>query len=178
MKVKIRPYTSYFTVYSLFGDTLGQKLDNTWFGDIIGKLSDAIFNFQESRRVSVKIDRYDTWSMDNTLAHIILPMLKQLKETKQGSPVVDMSDVPEHLRINDPKAKAFWDDGEIDDKFHDRWAYVIDEMIWTFEQEVDGDDDSVFFTDRKLDMDKYKEYNKRKENGFRLFGKYYVNLWD
>ena len=26
----------------------------------------------------VKIDRWDTWSMDHTLAHIILPMLKQL----------------------------------------------------------------------------------------------------
>jgi hypothetical protein len=37
----------------------------------------------------VHIDRYDTWSMDHTLADIILPMLKQLKETKHGSPNVD-----------------------------------------------------------------------------------------
>ena len=29
----------------------------------------------------VKIDRWDTWSMDHTLGRIALPMLKQLKET-------------------------------------------------------------------------------------------------
>ena len=32
----------------------------------------------------VKIDRWDTWSMDHTLGMIALPMLKQLKETKQA----------------------------------------------------------------------------------------------
>ena len=28
----------------------------------------------------IKIDRWDTWSMDHTLSPIILPMLRQLKE--------------------------------------------------------------------------------------------------
>ena len=37
----------------------------------------------------VKIDRYDTWSMDHTLADIVLPMLKQLQATKHGSPLVE-----------------------------------------------------------------------------------------
>ena len=37
----------------------------------------------------VKIDEYDTWNMDGTLADIILPMLKQIKESKHGSPNVD-----------------------------------------------------------------------------------------
>ena len=46
----------------------------------------------------VKIDYWDTWSMDHTLGHIALPMLKQLKATKHGSPFVDDEDVPEHLR--------------------------------------------------------------------------------
>jgi len=46
----------------------------------------------------VKIDRWDTWSMDHTLAKIILPMLKQLKDTKHGSAIVDLEDVPEELR--------------------------------------------------------------------------------
>ena len=30
----------------------------------------------------VKIDRWDTWSMDHTLAHIVLPMLEQLKNDR------------------------------------------------------------------------------------------------
>ena len=42
----------------------------------------------------VRIDRYDTWSMDHTLADIILPMLKQLDATKHGAPHVDDEDVP------------------------------------------------------------------------------------
>jgi hypothetical protein len=42
----------------------------------------------------VKIDRWDTWSMDHTLAHIVLPMLRQLQATKHGSPLVDDEDVP------------------------------------------------------------------------------------
>ena len=46
----------------------------------------------------VKIDHWDTWSMDSTLAPIILPMLKQLRETKHGSVIVDLEDVPQELR--------------------------------------------------------------------------------
>ena len=34
----------------------------------------------------VKIDRWDTWSMDHTLADIILPMLRQLKKSAHGAP--------------------------------------------------------------------------------------------
>ena len=37
----------------------------------------------------VKIDYWDTWSMDHTLSYIIVPMLKQLKATKHGAPYVD-----------------------------------------------------------------------------------------
>ena len=43
----------------------------------------------------VKIDRWDTWSMDHTLGMIALPMLRQLKATKHGAPLVDDEDVPE-----------------------------------------------------------------------------------
>ena len=50
------------------------------------------------RKIDVQLDKFDTWNMDDTLAHIILPMLKQLKETKHGSHIVDDEDVPEELR--------------------------------------------------------------------------------
>ena len=76
---------------------------------IIKKLSDFLtpfsiawqkfLDFVHPRINYVKIDRYDTWSMDHTLADIILPMLKQLRDTKHGSPMVDVEDVPEELRI-------------------------------------------------------------------------------
>lgn len=86
----------------------------------------------------IKIDRWDTWSMDHTLGHIILPMLKQLKEAKPGAPFVDDEDVPEHLRSTAPgardKCENEWD---TDDNHFKRWDWAMDEMIFAFECKVD-----------------------------------------
>ena len=88
--------------------------------------------------VEVEIDPWDTWSMDNTLAHIVLPMLRQLKETKHGAPAVDMTDVPEHLRVNDVESRAYWDKGETDEKFFERWDWALDEMIYAFDSKANN----------------------------------------
>ena len=88
---------------------------------------------KQKRTINVHIDPWDTWSMDDTLAHIVLPMLKQLKEKKHGAPFVDLKDVPKELhgkRLT-KKQKA---NGEVDDKHFERWDWVMDEMIWAFEQ--------------------------------------------
>ena len=58
-----------------------------WFLDIV-----------HPRIKYVKVDYYDTWNMDNTLASIILPMLKQLKNTQHGYAIVDAEDVPIELQ--------------------------------------------------------------------------------
>lgn len=158
-----------------------------------------VLDFVHPRWTYVKIDRWDTWSMDHTLADIILPMLKQLNETKHGAPHTDDEDVPEYLRsyMAQPKENE-WD---TDDLHFMRWDWILAEMIWAFEQKVDDDADSKFFdhseyeAGRKGDKDwlndinngvskvKYDQeghaaWQKRKENGFRLFGKYYEALWD
>ena len=83
----------------------------------------------------VKIDRWDTWSMDHTLAHIILPMLKQLHANKHGAPNVDDEDVPDNLKSTSaPPKENEWD---TDDNHFKRWDYVLDEMIFAFEHKVD-----------------------------------------
>ncbi len=83
----------------------------------------------------VKIDRWDTWSMDHTLGSIALPMLKQLKATKHGSPFVDDEDVPEELKSTSaPPKENEWD---TDDNHHKRWDWVMDEMIFAFEHKLD-----------------------------------------
>jgi hypothetical protein len=75
---------------------------------------------------------------------------------------------------------------------HDRWDWVLNEMIWAFEQKVTNDDEGQFFEHSKdngmpwdkdyvrpkVDWDGLKAHQARKENGFRLFGKYYQGLWD
>ena len=138
----------------------------------------------------VKIDPHDTWGMDHTLAHIILPMLKQLKATQHGSGQVDPEDVPEHLRPTDVPGP---NNGYTDNTIHERWAWVMDEMIWAFEQKITDDDESEFFDHSgvdntaplqqqmaqiKMDREGLKAHQDRKQNAYRLFGKYYQSLWD
>ena len=103
---------------------------------------DSLFDKQE---ISVHIDKWDTWNMAETLGEIALPMLKQLKETKHGSPHVDLEDVPEELRLhggtrNEISQLDLFADEEYDSKcwqaIHDRWDWVMDEMIFAFESIV------------------------------------------
>ena len=56
---------------------------------------------KRERTIKVHIDRWDTWSMDHTLAYIILPMLKDLFIKKHGSAFVGLEDVPEELRYTE-----------------------------------------------------------------------------
>jgi len=156
----------------------------------------------------VKIDRWDTWSMDSTLTPIILPMLKQLKKDKHGAPYTEDADVPERLRSTTKAAikskKESWD---TDCNHFKRWDWIMDEMIWAFEQLADdweaqfhtGKSDIVWVPSKELDAkgkpltyemkagpkdtrkwDKkgYMKHSARIDNGTRLFGKYFRALWD
>lgn len=111
---------------------------------------------KKSRTVKIRIDKYDTWNMDSTLALIVLPMLKQLKETKHGSAYVDLDDVPEHLRrttteeYDNQLTFEFYREHEVkegESDVHARWNWVLDEMIWAFEQyQPDNDWESQYYT--------------------------------
>jgi hypothetical protein len=90
----------------------------------------------------VKIDKWDTWSMDHTLALIVLPMLKQLQATKHGSPLVEDEDVPEHLRSTASPAKE--NEWDTDDNLHLRWEWVMNEMIFAFSCKVDDSWEDAF----------------------------------
>jgi hypothetical protein len=184
--------------------------------DYLNPLSVAIqwvLNLVHPRIMYVKLDRWDTWSMDHTLAHIILPMLKQLQESKHGSAMVDDEDVPVELReAKKPKRKKNDVRGtlqvhsiDLEDEHtlvHQKWEWVLGEMIWAFEQKMKDDDESQFFdhsaykeegktnhdtwfkdmsegkSKLKVDWDGLKAHQERKANGFRLFGLYFEGLWD
>jgi len=83
----------------------------------------------------VKIDRWDTWSMDHTLSYIVLPMLKQLQSEKHGAPFVDDEDVPEELKSTSAPPKE--NEYDTDANHFKRWDYVLNEMIFAFEHKVD-----------------------------------------
>lgn len=225
MKVNIGPHSSdLIPVYSwkrkygfwrsperyFLGEEEYTKFDK-FVLDLLDKLEDLVhpinrWSNRRKRKVDIHIDYYDVWSAEHTLAMIIAPTLKKLKEEKHGSPLVDDEDVPETLRAN----KKDPDDLSQDDStIHERWAWVLDEMIWTFEQHAMQDDtdqfhhnvdqlDMIFtpvegkkvseltFNHQKdpskpkywRDYEGLKKHHERKANGRRLFAKYYEALWD
>lgn len=92
----------------------------------------------------VHIDRWDTWSMDSTLAMIVLPMLRQLRATAHGSPLVADEDVPESLRSTSAPPRE--NEYDVDANHHARWEWVLDEMIFAFEMKARDDWTQEFHT--------------------------------
>lgn len=154
----------------------------------------------------VKIDRYDTWGMDHTLAHIILPMLRQLKNNTQGAPLVDDEDVPEGIGLRSTEAGPRENEYDVDDNHFRRWDWILDEMIFAFECKLDDSWEDAFHSGEidlksvpcawdekgkptmyesqhgpnytyKCDYEGMHKVHDRIQNGFRLFGRYYQNLW-
>lgn len=168
MKVKIGKYLPYYSAYGMF-DFLERFIGE----DRYDKLSEGkLFAFIDSvlykasslfdRKVYVKIQPWDTWSLDHTLALIIHPALIQLKETSHGYALVEESDIPLYVQA---QLKAWKKDNE--DIYHLYWEWVMDEMIWAFQQVLD---DALYA--------KSEEEYHRMQRGLTFFGKYYQALWD
>ena len=228
MKVVIGPYKSWIGPYQIaellcwwakpVADETGIKSKPDWVHDFgtwlandksgndskLTKLCQWIES-KRHRQIYVRIDKYDTWGMDHTLAHIILPMLKQLKATKHGAPDVADTDVPKHLWSANAEPKE--NEYDVDSNHFARWDYVLDEMIFAFECKLDdswqdkyssgtmdwGSEPCGWDANNKPTMYKMThgpnhtyecDYvalaleQKRISRGFKLFGKYYENLWD
>lgn len=230
MKVNIGPYKSWVGPYQIADalcwwakpqvDEHGFKSKPEWvhnFGTWLsgGEGADnpsillKVCQWIESKRkqkISVKIDAHDTWGMDTTLAHIVLPMLQQLRATKHGAPFVDDSDAPDELKST--AAPPTENEYDTDDNHFKRWDWVLDEMIFAFTCKLDdswqdkyrsGTHNIVWVPSEQLDSkgkpltyqmtdgpnntyecdyDGMRVEQTRITNGFRLFGKYYENLWD
>lgn len=217
MKVKIGPYINRWTTCRM--EDMWYRLrygkdENRWsvdddrmdkwdhrfekFSDRCQGVLNATVNKIQDRRkrkIKVRVDYYDVWGADHTLALIILPVLKRLKEVKHGSPFVDVADVPEELRPTEPAGP---ENGYTDSTVHERWDWVLNEMIWAFEQHANEDDTDQFYDhtesfeyqlanpddfmggiDRlKVDREGLNAHNERVKRGTELFGKYYGGLWD
>lgn len=209
MYVKIGPYKNYWGPYQIADllqyvgvsedtcDKIGKKLSGTFVNDICQWIES-----KRHRKVKVRIDNYDVWSMDTTLACIILPMLKRLERQQHGAPHVDDEDVPVHIRSYSAAKKE--NEYDVDDFHFIRWEWVMNELIWTFEQlHPDNDWESQYYSgqtdiifrecdDKKgfsemvrgpsdtfsFDKEGIEAHQKRISNGLRLFGRYFQSLWD
>lgn len=164
-----------------------------WWQSILNSTINKLFIDRKKRKIEVKIESHDIWASDFHLAQIILPMMKLLKEKKHGAPFVDDEDVPDNIKsTNAPKPENEWD---INDLHFTRYEWLIDEIIWTFEQLADEDNEYQFYdhteADKlakdnileswkhiKIDHDGLKTHNARINNGTKLFGKYLRSLSD
>ena len=114
----------------------------------LGKFIDGDAN----RTVKVVIHDYDTWSLDYSLALIILPALIQLKQTKSGTPSMFFKDIS-----GDPSANQLSFDFHADtyndasDAATEQWAEILDKMIWSFYQLI-RDDYSKQYRHGEMDM--------------------------
>lgn len=209
MRVRIGNYCNFIGPYQiaekiLFWKDKYEDRSVHEFGERLAKIEWLVklcqwIDSKKKRTIKVKVHDYDVWSADSTLAYVIHPVLVKLKETKHGSPFIDDEDVPEELRSTSvPPAN----DGETDDNFHKRWDYVLDEMIFAFQNVNEDYEDQFWKRQPKIDFKQYpedegqssvpvrfldhgeldreglKKFEDRMQNGFRLFGKYFRALWD
>jgi len=170
MKIRIYKYPDWFGVHHLVdifvkdedkAHALANKIDNKF--PQINNFFNWIYN-KRVRKDKIKIEPFDTWSLDITLAKIVVPMLHQLVATKHGAPNTDNEDVPESLRSEEPE------DGSTSPTHFAKWDWIMEEMIYGFE--------FVLEDACPYDSENYKENSARAKNGRILFAKYYTALWD
>ena len=145
----------------------------------------------EDRKVEIQIDPWDSYNADHTLALIALPLIKQLKETKHGSALVDDADVPEEIRSTSAAPKE--NEWDTDEFVHARWEWVLDEILFALQAHADYESESKFYDHSdvneedelmvqvrsiKIDREGLEAHQERVQNGFRLLGLYWTNLWD
>lgn len=136
----------------------------------IGNICQWIYDKRKRRQV-IKIHDYDIWSMDYTLAPIIHAMLVKIKNSHGGASHVKDEDVPETLRsVNAPPKENEWD---VDDFHFARWEFVLDEMIWAFDEIAKN---NVNEPDISNDW-AWVFYTVRMERALEFFGRYYRSLW-
>jgi hypothetical protein len=205
MKVNIGPYKEHITTHRIKCNYLELMYGDDWFKVeksqyiwvdhiVVGILEGIDFclkpvNKFRKRKIEVAYQPYDTWSLDHTLSLIILPGLKQLKDTNHGYSSVDYDDLP-HAWLKDASGE-------------DQWEWIMEEMIWAFneiandcpgEKEFYSGNPDLVWTKVEdsdlhqmvpgpnhtfhIDMEGRKKYNDRIQNGLILFGKYYRSLWD
>lgn len=97
------------------------------------------------RRINIEIEDFDTWSLDHTLALIILPALIQLRQTKQGVPSEFVDYIGNDLDRNYQFDFIRDDSDKVFDECCKKWDEVLDKIIWSFQQlSIDDDYDSKY----------------------------------
>ena len=202
MRVYLGPHIGFFGPYQLANLLKYVGVPETardWIAEKLPIKPFEVIDGWRKRKVEIEIHDYDVWGMDHTLAMIVHPMLLRLKELKHGAPLVADEDVPDELKSTSASSKE--NEWDTDDNHFRRWDWVMDEMIFAFEQLAKDSWEEQFYsgvTDItfeevgngyvelkkgpantfKVDREGLQKCQDRIDNGLRLFAKYYHGLWD
>lgn len=158
MKVYVGPFVKYLSVMKFEDRYLEWRFnkeayevktrDHKWYDRVVIGTLHCIqlairpinrFNEWRSRKIKIRIDKYDIWNADSTLALVILPTLRKIREDRFGTPEVEDCDVPFELHYRSTRSAEEIALGKTlneitDDLREKRWNHVLDSMIWAFEQ--------------------------------------------
>lgn len=145
------------------------------------------------RKNVVEIDDYDVWNCDYTLAQIIHPLLVKFKGSTYSYGKIDKQDVPQELH-------STYDEH---DYSHEAFHWVLDEMIFAMQEIANNNENEPPYHTKTGTMEfgeidpkkgtgslifngwettpesiaSNKAYHDRVQNGCRLFGLHFQNLW-
>lgn len=154
--------------------------------------------------VRVDINEQDIWNANTTLAQVILPTLKAFKGSKRaGFPMLSAFDYDSDNSYPQLTFPFYSEtNNEVWNANSKEWEEAIDKMIYAFESYLDPEfEDQFWKIEPEIDLDhkevdadgmiplKWKvegecdwegltEAKRKMQEGFELFGKYFVNLWD
>lgn len=146
------------------------------------------------KKKEIRIDYHDTWSIAHTLAPIIAPMMKQLRETSHGYGAIRKEDVPVELH------STYSEEGYS----KEAWDWVLTEVEWAMNEIATENASEPPFHTKEGEMNflptgdtlgtctmefvgwestpesesANNAYHKRIQNGCRLFGLYLMTMWD
>ena len=165
-------FTSYsnhsFLFYDLIEKLHEEKKISPRVYEILTSVNDffiKVFNKVKEKLLThriIRISRRDLYSLDHSLSHIILEGLVRFKKDNNFSiPFVDDEYVAEDMRYETHNTDAIEADNQL---LEQRWEYVLDQMIEAFT--ILSEDTWNYQTDEEI-----------VNQGLKMFGKYYRNLW-
>lgn len=143
---------------------------------------------QKPRKICIKIDKWDSWSAEETLAMIIAPLLRQLKETTHAYPPI----------LEDTDCTSTDENHSCPGAI--KWTEILDKIIWSMEEIANGEPNAPEMPTPTIDIEtsewtstrqtqynpeemaKYhqdmSEYLSRVQKGCDLLGQFFRDLWD
>lgn len=115
----------------------------------------------------------DVWAIDVWFENTLIPMLEQLQKTKHGYPM-DMTEQQWNITLN---AMIDYFKESTDEYCSEKNEYEEEYLNSMYE---DNQEDFKKLRDKWLDREKKIEDYKThmKDEAFKLFSKYFYNLWD